>query len=139
MPDIGLTTLDDVLIDVRRITSATNLPLLVDADTGWDDPKQTVREMIREGAAGWEAQRTPAPSVFIGQQGLAARRARVIEPGAWEARERPAQPDQMSIGQRVFHQKFGYGRVTEVEDDKLDIAFEKAGAKRVLDRFVEKA
>ncbi len=52
VPDIGLTTLDDVLIDVRRITSATNLPLLVDADTGWDDPKQTVREMIREGAAG---------------------------------------------------------------------------------------
>ncbi len=52
VPDIGLTTLDDVLIDVRRITSATKLPLLVDADTGWDDPKQTVREMIREGAAG---------------------------------------------------------------------------------------
>ncbi len=52
VPDIGLTTLDDVLIDVRRITSATRLPLLVDADTGWDDPKRTVREMIREGAAG---------------------------------------------------------------------------------------
>lgn len=52
VPDIGLTTLDDVLIDVRRITSATKLPLLVDADTGWDDPKTTVREMIREGAAG---------------------------------------------------------------------------------------
>lgn len=52
VPDIGLTTLDDVLIDVRRITSATKLPLLVDADTGWGDPKRTVREMIREGAAG---------------------------------------------------------------------------------------
>lgn len=52
VPDIGLTTLDDVLIEVRRITSATKLPLLVDADTGWDDPKITVREMIREGAAG---------------------------------------------------------------------------------------
>ena len=52
VPDIGLTTLDDVLIEVRRITSATRLPLLVDADTGWDDPKLTVREMIREGAAG---------------------------------------------------------------------------------------
>ena len=52
VPDIGLTTLDDVLIDVRRITRATKLPLLVDADTGWDDPKRTVREMIREGAAG---------------------------------------------------------------------------------------
>ena len=52
VPDIGLTTLDDVLIDVRRITSATRLPLLVDADTGWDNPARTVREMIREGAAG---------------------------------------------------------------------------------------
>ena len=52
VPDIGLTSLDDVLIDVRRITNATKLPLLVDADTGWDDPRRTVREMIREGAAG---------------------------------------------------------------------------------------
>ena len=52
VPDIGLTTLDDVLIDVRRITSATKLPLLVDADTGWENPKRTVQEMIREGAAG---------------------------------------------------------------------------------------
>jgi methylisocitrate lyase len=52
VPDIGLTSLDDVLIDVRRITSATKLPLLVDADTGWDNPKRTVQEMIREGAAG---------------------------------------------------------------------------------------
>src|SRR5436305_12161276 len=36
--DIGVTTLEDVLIDVRRITSASKLPLLVDADTGWDNP-----------------------------------------------------------------------------------------------------
>lgn len=52
VPDIGLTTLDDVLIDVRRITRATKLPLLVDADTGWGNPGKTVREMIRAGAAG---------------------------------------------------------------------------------------
>jgi methylisocitrate lyase len=52
VPDIGLTTLDDVLIDVRRITRATKLPLLVDADTGWNNPGRTVREMIRAGAAG---------------------------------------------------------------------------------------
>src|SRR5947199_7208344 len=50
--DIGLTTLDDVLIDVRRIAAITQLPLLVDADTGWDDPRRTVREMIKAGAAG---------------------------------------------------------------------------------------
>jgi methylisocitrate lyase len=52
MPDVGLTTLDDVLIDVRRITQATELPLLVDADTGWDSPRKTVREMMKAGAAG---------------------------------------------------------------------------------------
>jgi len=52
VPDIGLTSLDDVLIDVRRITSATDLPLLVDADTAWGNPSRTVQEMIRAGAAG---------------------------------------------------------------------------------------
>jgi methylisocitrate lyase len=52
VPDVGITTLDDVLVDVRRITGASKLPLLVDADTGWEDPKTTVREMIKAGAAG---------------------------------------------------------------------------------------
>lgn len=52
VPDIGLTTLADVLTDVRRITSATTLPLLVDADTAWGNPARTVREMIKAGAAG---------------------------------------------------------------------------------------
>jgi methylisocitrate lyase len=52
MPDIGLTTLTDVLVDVRRITGATRLPLLVDADTAWENPRRTVREMIKAGAAG---------------------------------------------------------------------------------------
>jgi len=52
VPDVGLTTLDDVLIDVRRITRATKLPLLVDADTAWNNPRRTVREMIKAGAAG---------------------------------------------------------------------------------------
>lgn len=51
VPDVGLTTLEDVLIDVRRITTASDLPLLVDADTAWDDPRKTVREMIKAGAA----------------------------------------------------------------------------------------
>ena len=43
------------------------------------------------------------------------------------------------VGSRVFHQKFGYGTVTAVDDDRLDIAFEQTGPKRILDRFVEKA
>jgi DNA helicase-2/ATP-dependent DNA helicase PcrA len=42
-------------------------------------------------------------------------------------------------GERVFHQKFGYGRITSVDGNKLTIDFEKAGEKRVLDSFVERA
>jgi methylisocitrate lyase len=51
LPDTGETTLDDVLIDVRRITRRVALPLLVDIDTGWDDPAQAVREVAKAGAA----------------------------------------------------------------------------------------
>ena len=43
------------------------------------------------------------------------------------------------VGARVFHQKFGYGVVKAADDDKLDVAFDKAGEKRVLDRFLERA
>jgi DNA helicase-2/ATP-dependent DNA helicase PcrA len=39
-------------------------------------------------------------------------------------------------GDRVFHQKFGYGRVVWVEGDKLDIDFDKAGKKKIVARFV---
>ena len=42
-------------------------------------------------------------------------------------------------GDRVFHDKFGYGKIINIDDHKLDIAFEKSGKKRVMDSFVEKA
>jgi methylisocitrate lyase len=54
LPDLGITTLNDVLADVRRITGACDLPLLVDADTGWGGAfsiARTVRELTRAGAA----------------------------------------------------------------------------------------
>ena len=51
IPDVGDTTLADVLIDVRRITGRVDLPLLVDIDTGWDDPAAAVRAMAAAGAA----------------------------------------------------------------------------------------
>jgi methylisocitrate lyase len=51
LPDTGRTELADVLIDVRRITGRIALPLLVDIDTGWDDPAATVRAMAAAGAA----------------------------------------------------------------------------------------
>ncbi len=49
--DTGKTELADVLIDARRITQRVALPLLVDIDTGWDDPARTVREMAAAGVA----------------------------------------------------------------------------------------
>lgn len=55
LPDLGMTSLNDVCEDIRRITGATRLPLLVDADTGWGaafNIQRTVREMTRAGAAG---------------------------------------------------------------------------------------
>ncbi len=55
LPDLAMTTLGDVCEDVRRITGACELPLLVDADTGWGDAfmiARTVRELARAGAAG---------------------------------------------------------------------------------------
>lgn len=55
VPDLGITTLKDVLEDVYRITDASSLPLLVDADTAWGGSfniARCVREMIRAGAAG---------------------------------------------------------------------------------------
>ena len=55
VPDLALTSLNDVCEDVRRISGATSLPLLVDADTGWGAAfmiARTVRELTRAGAAG---------------------------------------------------------------------------------------
>ena len=43
--------------------------------------------------------------------------------------------DDLSVGQRVFHGKFGYGTIEAIEGNKLEIEFEKAGRKRVLDSF----
>src|ERR1043165_2821 len=54
LPDLGVTTLNDVCEDVRRITSATDLPLLVDADTGWGaafNIARTRKNLVKSGAA----------------------------------------------------------------------------------------
>ena len=53
MPDLGMTSMNDVLEDVRRISSASEVPLLVDIDTGWGGAfniSRTVKEMIKAGA-----------------------------------------------------------------------------------------
>jgi methylisocitrate lyase len=55
VPDLGISGMDDVLTDIRRITDASSLPLLVDADTGWGGAfniARTVRSFTKAGAAG---------------------------------------------------------------------------------------
>jgi methylisocitrate lyase len=56
VPDLGITTLEDVLVDVRRITNVCDTPLLVDADTGFGPSAfnigRTVKDLIKAGAAG---------------------------------------------------------------------------------------
>src|SRR5258708_32937274 len=54
IPDLGISTMADVLTDVRRITDTTAMPLLVDIDTGWGSAfniARTIRSMIKAGAA----------------------------------------------------------------------------------------
>ena len=54
IPDLGLTSLEDVLVDVKRISKSTSLPLLVDIDTGWGDGtniSNSIEKMIEAGAA----------------------------------------------------------------------------------------
>jgi methylisocitrate lyase len=55
VPDLGISTMDDVLVDIQRVTDACALPLLVDADTGWGGAfniARTVRAFAKAGAAG---------------------------------------------------------------------------------------
>jgi len=107
-------------------------------------PSRFIEELPAEhvnqtGAARLEReQRLSQPAIFTGAFPLTATRVRQ-SPGAWEATARPPRAVAIPVGSRVFHQKFGYGTVTAVDDDRLDIAFEQTGPKRILDRFVEKA
>jgi DNA helicase-2/ATP-dependent DNA helicase PcrA len=79
----------------------------------------------------------------LGERGarFGGRRARFGEEQTYDDRraagDRPA--DALTVGQRVFHQKFGYGTIVAIDGNKLDIEFEKAGPKKVLDSFVQAA
>jgi DNA helicase-2/ATP-dependent DNA helicase PcrA len=66
------------------------------------------------------------------------KRAPVVIEGELVAKSTGA-ASEFSLDDRVFHQKFGYGNVVKVDGNKLTIAFEKAGEKKVVDSFVERA
>ena len=55
----------------------------------------------------------------------------------WHPPERKVPEGGFDVGERIFHQKFGYGRILTIDGEKLEIAFEKAGTKKVMMSFVE--
>ncbi|MEQ8666764.1 MAG: UvrD-helicase domain-containing protein [Rhodospirillales bacterium] len=67
------------------------------------------------------------------------RRDPLRDAGSWQTRERPQPTKSYTVGERVFHQKFGYGTISGIDGNKLEIAFEKAGTKKVMASFVEDA
>jgi len=64
-------------------------------------------------------------------------KSRTIE-GELVAKSVSSEPSPFSLGDRVFHQKFGNGNVAGIEGNKLTIDFDKAGQKKVLDSFVSR-
>ena len=95
----------------------------------------------------------PAPGgLYRGHGGVGAARRLMSEHASYRGRGMPptidatpmpagvaAGPAGYAAGDRVFHQKFGYGRILTVDGDKLEIAFDKAGTKKIIDRFVQPA
>ena len=93
----------------------------------------------------------PAPGgLYRGHGGVGAARRLMSEHATYRSRRTPpvidatplpvsggAGPAGYAAGERVFHQKFGYGRILAADGDKLEIAFDKAGTKKIIDRFVQ--
>jgi DNA helicase-2/ATP-dependent DNA helicase PcrA len=72
-------------------------------------------------------------------QGTMRTRPPMIEAQAYTIQTSDPESSQYKRGDRIFHQKFGYGRVTFVEGNKLTVDFDKAGEKKVIDNFVQRA
>ncbi|MSO93859.1 MAG: DNA helicase II [Rhodospirillales bacterium] len=99
-------------------------------------PPENVDVVSRPGLYGSGAGRpglAEAPATFLGGRRLRRERRDAEWPATAGSRSG------FAPGQRVFHQKFGYGRITTVDGNKLEIAFEKAGVKKVINSFVEAA
>ncbi len=79
------------------------------------------------------------PSARMRRAPASAPAPRVIEGRAEHVVTTDPGVSDYAIGERVFHQKFGYGLIEDIEGNKLSIAFDKAGAKKVIDSFVQPA
>ena len=88
-----------------------------------------------QAGGGFNEDRSPFSAMSSG--GLRGKRAPLVIEGELVAKSTGTESD-FTLGDRVFHQKFGYGAVTRIDGNKLTIAFEKAGEKKVVDSFVER-
>jgi len=98
-------------------------------------PGENVERAVERGLYGGGLAENP--SAFRG--GRAHGRVKSLNRNAWAAAPVASVNAEFSSGQRVFHQKFGYGAVLAIDGDKLEIAFEKAGTKKVMAGFVSEA
>ncbi|MHC3127286.1 DNA helicase II [Brevundimonas sp. GN22] len=105
-----------------------------DARSRWDDAPTFSGSY---GSPGWK--RGQANAASASSQPAYARRAVIEGEGKLIATADPKSGNGMKRGDRVFHQKFGYGSVKATEGNKLIVSFDKAGEKKVIDTFVEKA
>jgi DNA helicase-2/ATP-dependent DNA helicase PcrA len=90
----------------------------------------------RTGRGGFEEEPKPFSSDFGGD--FSRRRGPLTIEGELVAKS-TGTTSEFALGDRVFHQKFGYGRVVKIDGNKLTIAFDKAGEKKVVDSFVQRA
>ncbi len=102
---------------------------------------EIVAELGLQPGASWDAGWTSAIEVPAAPRPTApSRRPLLVSDGPVPRRGAEVRTvGGFAVGGRVFHQKFGYGTVTEVEDNKLAIHFDVAGDKKVMDAFVERA
>jgi DNA helicase-2/ATP-dependent DNA helicase PcrA len=126
IPSRFVSELPDEHIDVEN-TMSGGPSLWRAAFGGESDPFADVGRATGRGP-GW--QRAVSGGIPKTRGPLIEARAQSVTVGA------KARSD-VSVGGRVFHSKFGYGRVTAIDGNKLEIEFEKAGSKRVLDSFVD--
>ncbi len=106
--------------------------------------------------ANWSEREDPFAHLAAANQGRSNSRGpgwqRAVTSGGFDASPRPVREpgrsaasyaqkprSDLAIGQRVFHEKFGYGEIIEMDGNKLEVEFEQAGSKRVIDSFVKAA
>jgi DNA helicase II / ATP-dependent DNA helicase PcrA len=133
----------------RRIygqwTSSIPSRFIAELPTEHIDEQNAFTGGARQWSNGWAQQSANFGDLPLGGHGPGWKRAEQAlhqntENRTWMPAKKPVQAaksrSDLALGQRIFHQKFGYGMISSIEGNKLEIDFEQSGHKRVLDSFV---